>query len=99
MTITYTLDHRGVEGNRRVNYGSFTMTSAEVITRTLNTGLRIVDTLEVWDQTRASPTSGVAEPKCTYPTSWPALDSTSGHFTVEFTSSLGPVFWRAKGKV
>jgi len=99
LTITYTLDLTSVEGNRRVNYGSFTMTSAEVVTRMLNTGLRMVETLECWSQTRASPTSGVAEPRCTYPTSWPALDAISGHFTIEFTSTAGPILWRAKGKV
>ena len=109
MTITYTITRKTVEGNRRANYGNFTMTSAEVVTRTLDTGLRSVDTLQVWDQ--ANPTITIASgiggtfvarevtAKCTYPTTWPALDSTSGHFTIEFTSTAGPILWKAVGRI
>lgn len=101
MTVTYTITDWATEGNKRVNYGHFTMTSAEVTIRSLDVGLRLVHTLEVWDHTRASPTSGVAEPAVTFPVPatnvWPALNTTSGYFTIQFTSSIGPIFWKARG--
>jgi hypothetical protein len=98
MTITYHVDKRKhVIGNVRMNTGFFTLSSAEV-TAYVDTGLRMVDrplTLKVQQS------GGIAI--CTYPTGssgdYPTLNSTSGHFTVVFTSTAGPVYWEAFGKV
>jgi len=92
MTITYTINHRSIEGNRRVNYGSFTMTSGEVVTYTLDTGLSMIETIETWTLVSA----GFA--KALYPTALPEANNLSGVVTVQFTSTAGPILWRAKGK-
>ncbi len=104
MTVTYTIDQKTVEGNRRVHYGHFDMTSGDtsgtpVAIRSLSTGLRMVDWLKVYDLTTAQITSGIVSPRVMYPGpgSWPALDSTSGHFTLEFTSTA-TIYWEARGK-
>ena len=93
MTITYTINHWSVEGNRRVNYGSFTMTSGEIVTTSLNTGLRVVETIEPWTLV----SGGFA--KAIYPTTLPEYNNLSGVVTIQFTSTAGPILWRAKGKV
>ena len=117
MSAVYTIDRKTVEGNRRVNYGHFTMSSGESAARSMTTGLRMVDSLEVLDQTKAQLLSGIVLPRVTYPvyrsgdtTVYPANDLgpltgsgarflASGNFTIEFTSTAGPILWKAVGKV
>lgn len=93
MTITYTIDHWSIEGNRRVNYGSFTMDGGEEVTTALNTGLRVIETVEAWTLR----SGGYAT--VTYPTTLPEYNNVSGAVTISFTSTAGPILWRAKGKV
>jgi len=92
MAITYTINHRSIEGNRRVNYGGITMSSGEVAAY-VDTGLGTIETFEVW----SLQSGGTAN--ATYPTSYPERNNLSGVVTVVFTSTAGPVVWRAKGKV
>lgn len=121
MGVTYTITRRTVEGNRRVNYGKFTMVSGDnsgepSVIRNLTTGLGTVELLEVWEPSHAQLTSGIVTPRVTYPvyrsgdtTVWPAKDLgplvgssarflASGNFTVEFTSTAGPILWKAVGR-
>jgi len=94
MTTTSTLTHRGIEGNRRVHYGYITATSTDVVIRSLNTGLRMVESLEA----RSLISGGLAI--VSYPLTLPALNSISGHFTIDFTTpESGAVYWVAKGKM
>jgi len=122
MAPTHTISHRNVEGNRRVNYGYFTLASGDCsgtpsVVRGMTTGLRVVESLEVWQDSKAQLVSGIVLPRVTYPvyrsgdtTVYPAHDShyvqtssakflVSGNFTVEFTSTAGPILWKARGKV
>jgi len=121
MTATYTITRRTVEGNRRVNYGKFTLVSGDcsgivAVVRGLTTGLGTVELLEVWEPSQAQITSGIVTPRVTYPvyrsgdtTVWPAKDLgplvgssarflASGNFTIEFTSTAGPILWKAVGR-
>jgi len=110
MGVTFTIDQKSVEGNRRVNYGHFDMVSGDCsgapsIVRSLNTGLRMVERLTAHSKITPDLQSGVALPTVTYPgpntsgvTTWPALNSISGHFTIEFTSTT-TIYWEAKGKM
>jgi len=106
MTVTYTIDNWNVEGNRRINYGHFDMASGDcsgsppAVVRSMNTGLRMVDMLKVYNIGRVETLSGQAAPVVTYPAanSYPARNSTSGHFTIEFTSTA-TLYWEARGKV
>ena len=91
MTITYSITQKRVIGHRREHLGSFTLSSAEV-TAYITTGLRVVEDLYGWSQQ----SGGLAI--ITYPTSFPNDNSTSGHFTIVFTSTAGPVYWKAMGK-
>jgi hypothetical protein len=122
MGVTYTITRRAKEGNRNVHYGKFTMVSGDCsgdpsVIRELKTGLRVVDRLEVWEQSNAQLASGIVTPRVAYPvyrsgdtTVWPAYDKAamvtssekhfaSGNFTVEFTSTAGPILWKATGRV
>ena len=91
MTVTYTITHWGIEGNRRKNRGQFTMTSAEVIAY-VDTGLRVVEHFEI-----AAPISGYTVNPI-YPTTYPEYNNLSGVVTVAFTSTAGPIMWKAEGK-
>lgn len=94
MTATSTLTHFGVEGNKRINYGYISCTSADVIIRSLNTGLRVVEHMKAWS--RISGGNAVVS----YPITLPALNSISGNFTLDFTApESGVVYWEARGKV
>ena len=122
MAPTYYIDRKTVEGNRRVHYGHFTLVSGDcsgppAVVRSMTTGLRKVDRLEVWEAATAQLLSGIVLPRVTYPvyrsgdtTVWPADDLhsvtnsgtkflTSGNFTIEFTSTAGPILWKAVGRV
>jgi len=125
MSVTYTIDRKTVEGNRRVHYGHFMLASGAcsgadtkaAVVRGLTTGLRSVERLEAWEASTAQLLSGIVLPRITYPvyrsgdtTVWPALDNkamitssekflTSGNFTIEFTSTAGPILWKAVGRV
>lgn len=125
MTVTYTIIRKTIEGGKRVNYGKFVLASGDcsgadtvaAVVRGMTTGLRVVDSLEVWEQPIAQLLSGIVLPRVTYPvyrsgdtTVWPAFDKAamttssekhfaSGNFTIEFTSTAGPVLWRAIGRV
>jgi len=92
MTITYTINHWGIEGNRRVNYGSFTLSSGEVVTYALDTGLRVVETAEVWTLISGGFATIMSA-------TFPEYNNVSGFVSVRFTSTAGPILWRAKGKV
>jgi len=87
---TNTITGRVTEDNRRVNYGTLTFTSSVVLVY-FKTGLRQVEGLNVWDLT-----SG-ASPIVVHPTSYPALDVSSGNFGVMRSLSSLYVYWRARG--
>ena len=89
---TNTITNRNVEGNRRVYYGEITGSSDG--NYYFKTGLRQVDQLEV----RVVGVSG-SFADIVYPTAFPALDTTSGHFQVWYTATSGEVHWKAVGKV
>jgi len=87
---TNVITGRVTEGNRRVNYGTLTFTSSLILVY-FKTGLRQVDNLQVWNLE-----SG-ASPIVVHPTSYPALDTSSGNFGVMRSLSSLYVYWRAKG--
>ena len=89
---TNTITNRNVEGNRRIYEGYITGSSDGVYY--FKTGLRQVESIDV----RIVGVSG-SFAEIMYPTSFPALDTTSGHFLLVYTPTSGDVYWRAKGKV
>ena len=88
---TNTIENRTIEGNRRVYYGKITGSSDGVYY--FKTGLRQVDRIDV----EVIGVSG-SHADIVYPTSFPALDTTSGHFQIVYTATSGEVRWRAVGK-
>lgn len=94
MTVTNTILHKGVEGNRRVHYGRLTCTSSDVVVRNMDTGLRMVETIHAWSRI----SGGLAI--VTHPITLPERNATSGVVTIDFTTpESGAVYWKAKGTV
>uniref|UniRef100_A0A6M3JPX2 Uncharacterized protein n=1 Tax=viral metagenome TaxID=1070528 RepID=A0A6M3JPX2_9ZZZZ len=90
MTITYTLTHHEVVGNRRKTRGAVTRTSGEG-TVYINPGLRVCYSFDILENVSGSWV-------VTYPTSFPEIVSDSGFITVLYTSGNNTIYWEATGK-
>lgn len=91
---TNTITGKVTEGNRRVHYGTLTITSTNSVLHYFKTGLRSVDQISV----ESNVISGNV-PVIVHPTSLPALDTSSGNFGVLHSLSSQYIYWRAKGVI
>jgi len=87
---TNVITGRVTEGDHRINYGTLTFTSSLILVY-FKTGLRQVNDIQVWGIE-----SGTT-PAIIHPTSYPALDTSSGNFGIMRSLSSQYVYWRARG--